>query len=112
MQLWDSAVPFAGTAAERYLRSRAIDPVGLKVRFAPRCIVGPPDAREEHLALLVPFEADEGIIAVQRILLDPATGEKRYHAALREAKLPLGMVRQAAMRHGGQPTAEVDREST
>src|SRR3546814_13687002 len=66
LHLWDSAVPIAGTAAERYLRSRAIDPVGLKVRFAPRCIVGPPDAREEHPALLVPFEADEGIIAVQR----------------------------------------------
>src|SRR3546814_1152797 len=49
-------------SAERYLRSRAIDPTGLKLRFAPRCIVGPPDAREEHPALLVPFEADEGII--------------------------------------------------
>src|SRR3546814_8915833 len=41
LQLWDSAVPIEGTAAERYLRSRAIDPTGLKVRFAPRCIVGP-----------------------------------------------------------------------
>jgi hypothetical protein len=29
LQLWDSAVPIAGTAAERYLRSRAIDPTGL-----------------------------------------------------------------------------------
>ncbi len=109
LQLWDSAVPIAGTAAERYLRSRAIDPTGLKLRFAPRCIVGPPDAREEHPALLVPFEADEGIIAVQRILLDPATGEKRYHAALREAKLTLGLVRHAAMRIGGQPTGDVLR---
>src|SRR3546814_8060711 len=96
-------------SAERYLRSRAIDPTGLKLRFAPRCIVGPPDAREEHPALLVPFEADEGIIAVQRILLDPATGEKRYHAALREAKLTLGLVRHAAMRIGGQPTGDVLR---
>src|SRR3546814_1995769 len=109
LQLWDSAVPIAGTAGERYLRSRAIDPAGLKVRFAPRCIIGPPEAREEHPALLVPFEADEGIIAVQRILLDPATGEKRYHAALREAKLTLGLVRHAAMRLGGQPTGDVLR---
>src|SRR3546814_1958928 len=59
--------------------------------------------------LLVPFEADEGIIAVQRILLDPATGEKRYHAALREAKLTLGLVRHAAMRIGGQPPGDVLR---
>src|SRR3546814_293731 len=66
-------------------------------------------AREEHPALLVPFEADEGIIAVQRILLDPATGEKRYHAALREAKLTLGLVRHAAMRIGGQPPGDVLR---
>src|SRR3546814_6925150 len=66
-----------------------------------------PDAREEHPALLVPFEADEGIIAVQRILLDPATGEKRYHAALRAAKLTLGLVRHAAMRIGGQPPGDV-----
>jgi hypothetical protein len=57
----------------------------------------------------VPFEADEGIIAAQRILLDPATGEKRYHAALREAKLTLGLVRHAAMRIGGQPTGDVLR---
>src|SRR3546814_6650173 len=28
LQLWDSAAPIAGTAAERYLRSRAIDPTG------------------------------------------------------------------------------------
>src|SRR3546814_19642657 len=94
-------------SAERYLRSRAIDPTGLELRFAPRCIVGPPDAREEHPALLVPFEADEGIIAVQRILLDPATGEKRYQAALREAKLTLGLVRNAAMRIGRQPPGQV-----
>tara|TARA_R110000787_G_scaffold286293_1_gene403995 strand:+ start:5637 stop:6518 length:882 start_codon:yes stop_codon:yes gene_type:complete len=109
LQLWDSAVPIAGTAGERYLRSRAIDPTGLKVRYAPRCIVGTPETREVHAALLVPFEADEGIIAVQRILLDPATGEKRYHAALREAKLTLGLVRSAAMRIGGQPDGNVLR---
>src|SRR3546814_17425873 len=30
LHLWDSAVPIAGTAAERYLRSRALDPDGLK----------------------------------------------------------------------------------
>src|SRR3546814_11969471 len=53
--------------------------------------------------------ADEGIIAVQRILLDPKTGEKQYHAALREAKLTLGLVRHAAMRIGGQPTGDVLR---
>src|SRR3546814_13062218 len=46
---------------------------------------------------------------MQRILLDPATGEKRYHAALREAKLTLGLVRHAAMRIGGQPTGDVLR---
>lgn len=109
LQLWDSAVPIAGTAAERYLRLRAIDPTGLKVRFAPRCLVGPPDDREEHAALLVPFEVDEGIIAIQRILLDPDTGEKRYHARLREAKLTLGLVRHAAMRIGGQPDSDVLR---
>ncbi|GAA5063656.1 hypothetical protein GCM10023208_34850 [Erythrobacter westpacificensis] len=109
LQLWDSAVPIAGTSAERHLRSRAIDPTGLKVRFAPRCIVGPPDDREEHAALLIPFETDEGIIAVQRILIDPVTGEKRYHAGLREAKLTLGLVRNAAMRIGGQPTGDTLR---
>src|SRR3546814_15363373 len=109
LYIGDSAVPIAGTAVERYLRSRAIDPAGLKVRFAPRCIVGPPEAREEHPALLIPFETDEGIIAVQRILLDPKTGEKQYHAALREAKLTLGLVRHAAMRIGGQPTGDVLR---
>src|SRR3546814_13749823 len=86
---WDSAVPIAGTAAERYLRSRAIDPVGLKVRFAPRCIVGTPDAREEHPALLVPFAADVGTIPVHPLLLDPATGKTRSPAALRSATIPL-----------------------
>ena len=34
LQLWDSAAPIAGTAAERYLRSRAIDPTGLKLSYS------------------------------------------------------------------------------
>src|SRR3546814_7454903 len=34
---------------------------------------------------------------------------KRYHAALREAKLTFGLVRHAAMRIGGQPTGDVLR---
>src|SRR3546814_19684863 len=39
LHLWDSSVPIAGTAAESYLRSRAFAPVGLKSRFASRCLV-------------------------------------------------------------------------
>jgi hypothetical protein len=96
LQLWDPAVPIAGTAAERYLRSRAIDLTGL-ARFAPRCIVGPPDAREEHPALLA-VRGRRGIIAVQRILLDPATGEKRYHAARGEIDARPGPTRRHADR--------------
>src|SRR3546814_14580929 len=57
LQLWASAVPIAGPAGERYLRSRATAPAGLKVRFAPRCTVGPPAARHEPPPLLIPLEA-------------------------------------------------------
>lgn len=109
LHLWDSAVPIAGTAAERYLRSRAIDPTGLNVRFTPRCLVGDADHREEHAALLVPFETDEGTIAVQRILLDPKTGKKICSRHMNEAKVTLGLVRHAAMRIGGQPTGDTLR---
>src|SRR3546814_17875323 len=35
LQLWDSAAPLAGTAAERYLRSRDIAPTGHNPRYAP-----------------------------------------------------------------------------
>jgi hypothetical protein len=58
LQLWD---PPCRSQAPRLnaicVRAQSTRPAS--ARFAPRCIVGPPDAREEHPALLVPFEADE-----------------------------------------------------
>lgn len=107
LSIWDQALPIHDTPAERYLRSRAIDTATLlkhiRLRYTPRCIVGREEDREIHHALLVPFEIDEGIIALQRILLDPKSAEKAVHTATEESKLAIGLIRHAAMRIGGVP---------
>lgn len=109
LSIWQAAKPINGTPAEAYLQSRAIDPTGHKLRYTPECIVGREDEREIHHALLIPFETDEGIIALQRILLDPETGRKTVHRPTGESKLALGLIRHAAMRIGGAPVDGVLR---
>lgn len=109
LSIWEAAKPIAGTPAETYLRSRAINPIGHKLRYTPRCIVGAGEEREIHHALLIPFESDEGIISLQRILIDPQTGRKIRHGATGESKMALGLIRHAAMRIDGLPADGVLR---
>lgn len=103
LSIWNEGKPIAGTPAETYLRSRAIDPAGHKLRYTDHCVVGSAEEREIHHALLIPFETDEGIISLQRILIDPRTGQKVQHGGSGESKLALGLIRNAAMRIGGLP---------
>jgi len=105
LRLWHEARPsIYGTAAERYLRGRGIDPA----RLPPHAgLVGwPPTLRwhDETGALIVGVnDAETGLIrAVQRIMLN-ADGTPRLRADGSKIKLCLGPIGGRAARFAWQP---------
>jgi putative DNA primase/helicase len=100
LAVWRHAEPFAGTLADRYLRSRAIVPTGVAGRFDPRCQCGAGTAKAFAPALIVPIEEDAGVVAIHRTFLAP---DGRSKADMPEPKRMLGNPGCGAVRWGGIP---------
>jgi putative DNA primase/helicase len=100
LAVWRHAEPFAGTLADRYLRSRAIIPTGINARFDPRCQFGAGAAKAFAPALIVPIEEDAGVVAIHRTFLRP---DGRGKAEMDEPKWMLGNPGSGAVRWGGTP---------
>lgn len=103
LAVWRHAEPFAGTLADRYLRSRAIVPdslTSLNIRFDPRCQFGAGAAKAFAPALIVPIEEDAGVVAIHRTFLAP---DGRDKADMPEPKWMLGNPGSGAVRWGGTP---------
>lgn len=100
LAVWRHAEPFAGTLADRYLRSRAIVPTGVAGRFDPRCQCGVGVAKALAPALIVPVEEDAGVVAIHRTFLSPDGSSK---ADMPEPKRMLGNPGCGAVRWGGIP---------
>lgn len=100
LSVWRFAAPIDGTLAERYLRSRAITPAGIKARFDPKCQFGSGDAKAFAPALIVPIEEDAGVVAIHRTFLRPDGLGK---AEIEEPKRMLGNPGTGAVRWGGTP---------
>jgi putative DNA primase/helicase len=106
LAVWRHAEPYAGSLAERYLRSRAIVPDGINARYDPRCQFGAGAAKAYAPALIVPIEEDAGVVAIHRTFLAP---NGRGKADMPEPKWMLGNPGSGAVRWGGIPTDGVLR---
>jgi hypothetical protein len=76
-RMWSEGRPIAGTAAERYLLGRRLDPRFADLRYHPRCPKGAKPLTVFLPALLVGVRNDVGITAIQRIFLDLERGGYR-----------------------------------
>ena len=101
LAVWRHAEPYAGSLADRYLRSRAIIPDGINARYDPRCQFGASAAKAYAPALIVPIEEDAGVVAIHRTFLAP---DGRGKADMPEPKWMLGNPGSGAVRWGGIPT--------
>ena len=106
LAVWRHAQPYAGSLADRYLRSRAIVPDSINARFDPRCQFGAGAAKAFAPALIVPIEEDAGVVAIHRTFLRP---DGRGKANMAEPKWMLGNPGSGAVRWGGVPTDGVLR---
>ena len=106
LAVWRHAAPYAGSLADRYLRSRAIVPDGINARFGPRCQFGAGAAKAFAPALIVPIEEDAGVVAIHRTFL---ASDGRGKADMAEPKWMLGNPGNGAVRWGGVPTDGVLR---
>jgi len=100
LAVWRHAEPFAGTLADRYLRTREIVPDGINARFDPRCQCGAGAAKAYAPALIVPIEEDAGVVAIHRTFLRL---DGRWKADMDEPKRMLGNPGSGAVRWGGIP---------
>ena len=100
LSIWRFADPFAGSLADRYLRSRAITPTGINARFDGRCQFGAGEEKAFAPALIVPVEDDSGVIAIHRTFLRP---DGRGKAEVAKPKRMLGNPGGGAVRWGGIP---------
>lgn len=104
-ELWAEARPITGTIAEAYLvRHRGLAPPFGDMRFHRRTPYGPKPVTVYRPALLVAVRDDAGLVAVQRIFLDPATGAK---ARMEKPKAMLGVPGSGASRLGFVPTTRL-----
>ena len=106
LSIWRFADPFAGSLAERYLRTRAITPVGINARFDARCQFGAGEEKAFAPALIVPVEEDAGVVAIHRTFLRADGADK---ADIPKPKRMLGNPSGGAVRWGGIPTDGVLR---
>jgi hypothetical protein len=95
-KIWGIAKPIGGTLAEKYLQSRGI--FGLRAgRFAPSLVTYEHGERLSLPALVLPFENEREITAIQRIFLSM---EGRKSSKLAKAKRNLGTPGDGAIRFG------------
>lgn len=97
-RIWANARIVAGTPAEDYLRSRAIDGPTPELRYHPRTPLGPSPGTRFLPALIAPVRDDTGLIAIHRTFLDLGK------AGLAEMDMPkraLGALGSGAVRIGG-----------
>lgn len=99
--IWDEAHPIEGTLAEKYLRSRAIDPTGLEARFVARAQVGPKSDELYCPAMITPIEDERGLVSIQRTFL---SADPIGKADMEEPKRCLGKIGGGVIRKGGVPT--------
>lgn len=98
-RLWSEARQVLGTPAETYLaRHRRIEGPYRDMRFHPRTPLGPKPVTIFRPALLVAVRSDEGLVALQRIFLDPGTGGKALDVG--KPKKMLGTLGTGAARFG------------
>lgn len=73
--IWANSKPIPGTLAERYLNHRGLSalPFG---RFHQDSVTVEDEKRLRIPALVLPITTDTGITAIQRVFLDPETGNK------------------------------------
>lgn len=74
-RIWAHATEVRGTVAERYLERRNLLPLPPDVRFHPRCAYLPKPNTVFLPALLVAVREIRKLVAIQRIFLDPRTGD-------------------------------------
>lgn len=74
-RLWQDAVPVPGTLGEIYLRLRGLEGTPPDLRFHPRCPHGPVPRTQFKPALLVAVREGNRLAAIQRIFLDPQSGQ-------------------------------------
>lgn len=99
--IWDQAVEIRGTLAERYLGLRNLLPPPPDVRFHPRCPYLPKPRTVYLPALLIAVREVRRLVAIQRIFLDPSTGDY-------VRKVMLGTPGNGAWRgRGGAPTLAI-----
>ena len=96
-RLWREGRAIGGTLAEAYLAGRGLAGPLADLRYHPRCPRGPSPHTVFAPALLVGLRAQAGIVAVQRLFLDPS--------GRCTAKMLLGRPRDAAWR--GAPASHV-----
>lgn len=82
-RLWSEGVAIAGTLGHRYLREiRGITLVPPDVRFHPACPMGRGPSPRRLPALLVGVFHTQRLIAIQRLFLDPVTGQRTHRMLL------------------------------
>ncbi|WP_067736904.1 DUF7146 domain-containing protein [Novosphingobium naphthalenivorans] len=68
--LWDEAIPIAGTPAQAYLRCRAIPLTPSVLRYHPRTPLGRGKLAAFRPAMLAAIHEDDRLVALQRTFLD------------------------------------------
>lgn len=94
-RLWLEASTLAGSPAERYLAGRGITTESRDLRFHPRMPLGPKGAVRFLPALVAAVRNDAGILALNRIFLDPDSDRL---AAFEQPKRSLGSPGSGAVR--------------
>jgi putative DNA primase/helicase len=94
--LWNRALPLAGTPGERYFASRLIRPRGRALRWLARTPLGRGTDVRFRPAIIAAVQEHGSIVAVQRLFVDPATA--RLASDIPRAKLTLGRPGSGAVR--------------
>lgn len=82
-RLWSEGMEIAGTLGHRYLREiRGITLMPPDVRFHAACPMGRGPSPRRLPALLVGVFMAQRLIAIQRLFLDPATGQRTHRMML------------------------------
>lgn len=97
-QIWDEALPFAGTPAHHYARSRGLAGCPGALRYHPRTPLGPRGAVVFRPALLAGVRSRDRIVAVERLFLDCPPGLAAHD--LDPPKRLLGRPHDGAVRFG------------
>jgi putative DNA primase/helicase len=71
VRLWRNSAPVCGTAADRYLSSRAIGCRSTELRYLEKTPLGPRGRASFQPALVAALRTDAGVIAIQRTFLTP-----------------------------------------